>query len=312
MGAFRERVTRSLESGSWDGPVARVLSRAWSEASKRSVVRPAVLPASVERAICVGGATLGGSGKTRLAIAIAKFLKEEGESVAFVTHGYGAKGWRGLVKGDEEIDEVGDEALLSARRLTNVNVNVNVPVFLSRSRQESITEAAEVASVLVIDGPLKIPGDRVLSVLAVDKHAPWGAGEVPPLGDLRAPREALEKIADVIVPIDSTPSAEDQAKLKGKRVALFTAIARPARLIKAMERIGINLTARVHAPDHGPLTEAINQRLFSVDKCEDVDLWALTEKCSLHLEHANLRLKKPCVVLDGHVAIPPELMQLLS
>jgi tetraacyldisaccharide-1-P 4'-kinase len=133
MGAFRLHVSRSLEDGRWDGALSRALALAWAAAAKRSVVRKATLPSSIERAYCVGGATLGGSGKTRVSIALARRLSEQGKRVALIAHGYRARvATATVVKGDESLEEVGDEALLCARALSkvtpvNVNVNVNVP-----------------------------------------------------------------------------------------------------------------------------------------------------------------------------------------
>lgn len=319
MVAFRLRVARGLEDArGLDGPLGRALAAAWRPWAIRGLIRPATLPTNIDRAICVGGATLGGSGKTRVAIAVARLLKEEGESVAFVAHGYRAAGWLSrasaksapsrrqarVVRSDDAIEDVGDEALVSARALSGAGV----PVLVAPTRQEAIDAAAKRASTLVIDGPLRITDDeRCVSVLAVDAHAPWGAGHGLPRGDLKAPREALEELADVIVPVDAAPSREQRERLIGARVGLFTAIARPARLVAALERAGIELAATVHAPDHGPLDEVIVQHLLSLDERRQVDVWTLTEKCALHLERRRVALKTPSVVLSGRVEIPVEL-----
>ena len=67
--------------------------------------------------ICVGNFTLGGSGKTPAAIAIAKMLQDAGERVFCLSRGYG-----GSVAGPKQVDahadhaaQVGDESLLLAR-----------------------------------------------------------------------------------------------------------------------------------------------------------------------------------------------------
>ena len=52
--------------------------------------RPVRVPDGV-RTVTVGGATLGGSGKTRIAIAIARALASRGERVVLVGHAYRAR-----------------------------------------------------------------------------------------------------------------------------------------------------------------------------------------------------------------------------
>src|SRR6186997_1441892 len=67
--------------------------------------------------ICIGNFTLGGTGKTPAAIAVAELLKREGRRPALLTRGYG-----GSMSGPVEVDpqrhtaaDVGDEALLLAQ-----------------------------------------------------------------------------------------------------------------------------------------------------------------------------------------------------
>jgi len=103
-------VARRLEEGRYQGVIARCLALAWGDVSARGLVRSVAVPADV-RVVAVGGATLGGSGKTPLAIACARELAKQGARVAFVGHAYRAHPGRArLVSPDDSLAEVGDEA----------------------------------------------------------------------------------------------------------------------------------------------------------------------------------------------------------
>src|SRR5947199_10694187 len=86
---LRLRVARDLESGSWRGPLTAIASQAWGAWSARSIARPLAWRDGA-RVIAIGGATLGGSGKTPLAIACARSFASRGSRVALVAHGYRA------------------------------------------------------------------------------------------------------------------------------------------------------------------------------------------------------------------------------
>src|SRR4051812_11551403 len=75
---LRARAGRRLERGAPGSPIARALAGAWSAVAARAIARPLRLPEGA-RVVGVGGATLGGAGKTPVAIALARALAERGE-----------------------------------------------------------------------------------------------------------------------------------------------------------------------------------------------------------------------------------------
>ena len=129
--------------------------------------------------IGVGGATLGGSGKTPLALAVARALAERGESVAFVGHAYRARPrFARVVAISDDVREVGDEALLAARTLSPLGVEVIV----ASTRQAAVSFASRRARCLVVDGLLQTQPRRLArSVLVLDAQAPWGNARFPPV-----------------------------------------------------------------------------------------------------------------------------------
>lgn len=313
-GVIHRAAADALETGRWDGPVARRLARAWSRVAARSIVRPGVVPPGIA-VVCVGGATLGGSGKTRVAVACARSLAGAGARVALVGHAYrSAPREARVVAADEDarsLEEVGDEAIVCARALADVGGAVVV----GPTRQSALDRASRLEpDVVVIDGPLRLsprPGMRQLSVLAVDSARPWGVGRMPPAGDLRAPRDALLAFADHVVPVDARPiavrwcspgAAPRRASIdsiRGRRLGLFTAIARPHRLVDALRAEGARLEEIVSVADHGPVTPSARARMSRAA----VDAWLATEKCALHLH--GIPLERTLGVLEAGVTLPP-------
>ena len=271
---LRVAASRALEEGRWSGPIGRGLATTFARVAARTIARPLRLPKGIP-VVCVGGATLGGSGKTPVAIAYAKKLAREGVRVVFVGHAYRATPKKArLVHADDPVTLVGDEAILAAR--------AGLEVVVAPSRQLAVDHAVHLgAEAIVIDGPLTLRPERpTFSILALDAARPWGSERVVPAGDLRAPREDLARLANAVVYVDASAPTELAVDLRGLRVGLVTAIARPRRLIDALERQGIVAAEFIHLPDHGG--REASSRLLRRRK-NSIDAWVTTEKCALHI-----------------------------
>ncbi len=265
----------------------------------------------------MGGATLGGSGKTRVALACARELATLGANVVLVGHAYRASPLRARVVGpNDPLGEVGDEALVCARSLQDC---ARARVVVAATRQAAVDLALSLfprVDVLVLDGPLQLaPEKATLSLLALDASAPWGAGTMIPAGDLRAPKEALLAEADSVVAVDALPVAVrvdghllelSSFVTKGAtaRIGLFTAIARPDRLERALRGAGLRFNAVVRAPDHGPLAPALAFRIAEAP----VELWVATAKCAVHLEALSARARKSVAILEDRLHLTPDLI----
>jgi tetraacyldisaccharide 4'-kinase len=177
--------------------------------------------------LAVGGATLGGSGKTPLAIACARELALAGARATLVGHAYrGAPGAPRFVRPGDRIDEVGDEALVAARAFGDVP---RAQVVVATRRGDAMAFAARSSDVLVLDGVGQTrPRRAALALLAVDAEDPWGrAGPRGVLAALRdgswpqAPAATLVSACDAIVPMldvvdgDSTEEGEAGEGTKG-------------------------------------------------------------------------------------------------
>lgn len=258
-------MAHALEAGRFSNPLTRAVASALTPVFAAKLVRPATVPDGVSL-ICVGGATIGGSGKSRLANACARALPDS----VLVGHGYRAAVRRTrFVTADESVESAGDEALVAAR--------AGLRVVIGPSRQEALDFACRHADTIILDGPLRItrPPRRSLSLLAVDASEPWGSGVVLPAGDLRAPPEVLRALADEVVPV---PARAADFVLPPRPFGLFTALARPQRLIDALAPDVV-----VSAPDHGPADAHVRRSLAA-----RVTTWLATEKCALHLAGSGI------------------------
>jgi tetraacyldisaccharide 4'-kinase len=319
-------LSRALETNAFDGRVAGLASRVWGRWAVRGLARP-LRWSEPTRVICVGGATLGGSGKTPLALACAEHLALEGRRVALVGHAYRARPGRArIVEPDDDVREVGDEALVCARELAEAGSSALVVV--APSRQEAFDLAARAADVVVLDGPLQLAPRRAhLALLAVDSIDPWGGGACPPAGDLRAPARDLVAACDAVVAV-GPPGSEEPLRvevasagahidgrlmswrdLSNVRVGLYTALARPRRVLDRMARHGLVPAAVVENADHAPPSAA---SLAAATKAVQagVELWVATAKCRTHLgpELAGA----PVATLDDRVHLSSSLVELLS
>jgi tetraacyldisaccharide 4'-kinase len=337
---LRAALARVLERGDLDGPVAEALGHVWSWRAERSLARALGSDARA-RIVAVGGATLGGSGKTPLAIACAAHLAARGVRVVLVGHGYRARAAHArVVSGDDAIDEVGDEALLAVRTLPPP-----ARVVIGPTRAAALALAASIGDVFVLDGVAQTaPSRAALALLAVDAREPWGrARATPPRGDLVAPARALVDACDAVVTVgasrdDSVPELPGPrpvwravatsrgaylreenhtgsahlltwAELRSRRVGFLSALGRPYRVLASLAAHGTEPVARVEAADHGPLGSWAAQACRAAARRQGVELWLTTPKCALHAERAGGRraLGAPVATLDYSIALAPVL-----
>lgn len=329
-GALAQRAAAMLER---DGPRSlplRAASELWAHVA--NPVRPVVLPADC-RIIGVGGATLGGSYKTPLALALARALAVGGHAVAVVSHGYGARVRAPRrVTASDDVRDAGDDAVFLARELRDVGV----PVF-GGTREGALSLAASCTRIVIVDGLLQARPRRVAwSILAADSANPWGSGACPPAGDLRASPRALVSAADCMAVIHdvrlsvaavSTPkptfadvalrftvggeidgAADDSGRvvpfhaLARSRVGLLAAIARLERVRSALAARGVRLVETRSFGDHARLPE----RCAALRRRSSVDVWVTTKKCKTKL--GAMFEGKEVLTLEHRLAVPPALV----
>lgn len=234
------------------------------------------------RVICAGNLTVGGTGKTPVAIAIARLLVAKGDGVYFLTRGYGGK-LSGPVLVDANVHsatEIGDEALLLARA---------APTIVSRDRAQGAQLAESLGAKIIVmdDGHQNFDLVKDLSLVVVDAETGFGNGRVIPAGPLREPvSDGLARADAIILVGDGNPKMPphrlpviaahikpvDPRALRGKKILAFAGIGRPEKFFAMLEAMGAYIAGRKGFADH---------HMFSATELSDLRAAAKTLGASL-------------------------------
>ncbi len=247
-----------------DGPLARLLGPlgkvvGMAGAVRRRLASPTTLPIPI---ICVGNLTVGGTGKTPTAIALARLLKVRGADPHFLTRGYGGRK-RGPLQVDiatQSADDVGDEALLLA---------AIAPCWVSRDRVVGAKMALDAGADVIIldDGHQNSQLAYDLAMVVIDGEVGFGNHRIIPAGPLRETVANGLSRADALLVIGDSPNREalsadlpifgatfvpaaHSPNFHGEKVVAFAGIGRPEKFFKTLQELGADLV-QVHAfPDH--------------------------------------------------------------
>jgi tetraacyldisaccharide 4'-kinase len=173
--------------------------------------------------VCIGNLTLGGSGKTPTALAVARILIADGERPWFLSRGYGGRQRGPLVvdPNKHRAEDVGDEPLLLARV---------APTVVGRDRPAGALLARELgANSIVMDDGFQNPSlDKQLSIITLDGRHGIGNARVFPSGPLRAPLDPQLARAQVLIVVgDIAQAASVMAIAKARGLEVFRAQLKP-------------------------------------------------------------------------------------
>jgi tetraacyldisaccharide 4'-kinase len=290
----------------------------WVSKARYSLQRPYRGKCKV---ICIGNVTLGGSGKTPLAIAIGKLLIAGKYKVAYACKNYGGSiTVPTRVASGHDATQVIDEAIL----LSKV-----APTFVAAKRAEAIKVACKVADIVISDDGFQNNSfHKDLSILAVSEDKNFGNRLIFPAGPLREPLEAGLKKADLVFLMNETGASHTVSRVaiakayKGKvfkakphytlcgprkkQYIAFCGIANPDGFFKSLEKLKINLVGKRDYPDHHIYTEKDLSSLFKQAKALKAGL-ITTEK-----DLVKLDIKQQKQIACLKVVIPlPATIQLL-
>ena len=210
--------------------------------------------------ICVGNLTAGGSGKTPIAIAIAKTLMARGSRPWFLTRGYGGSE-KGPVQATRmhSAAQMGDEALLLTRA---------APTIVARDRaagaQAAVKKGADV--IVMDDGHQNFTLRKTLSLVVVDGASGFGNGRMIPAGPLRETvSRGLARADGVIIMGDGAPDLQGYGGvvLRARLVAegdtfadspvfAFAGIGRPEKFVASLRESSAEVIGSCFFPDHHP------------------------------------------------------------
>ena len=245
--------------------------------------------------ICCGNVTIGGAGKTTLALNLAARLQAQGTTIHFLTRGHGGQS-RGPLKINPAVHDaktVGDEPLLLAAQ---------APTWLGTNRAETARLAIQAgAQTLIMDDGLQNPTlAQTLPFLVIDGATGFGNARTLPAGPLREPiTTAANRVrAAILIGPDATGALNHlpptlpilRAHLQPPNLSYltqpllaFAGIARPSKFFNMLA--GLNLAATRPFPDHHRFRPA--------------------ELAALHTDAARLGARLVTTPKD-FVRIPPE------
>ncbi len=145
--------------------------------------------------IVVGNLTVGGTGKTPVAIWLARELSRRGLKVGIVSRGYGSQSQEGprLVSAESSWQDVGDEPLLLSRRTGCITMVGRDRVAAARALVER-----KVDLVIADDGLQHLRLARDYEIVVIDGARGFGNRRMLPAGPLREPISRAAE-ADLLV-----------------------------------------------------------------------------------------------------------------
>lgn len=271
------------------------------------------------KVVSIGNITVGGTGKTPMAITVAKLLKDNGYSPAVLSRGYGGSsaGKINIVSDGQTVrctpEEAGDEPCLMAGILENI------PVLTSPDRFAAGTLAIEkfgVNALVLDDGFQHRALYRDINIALLDAARPFGNGRLIPRGPLRERPSSLER-ADLIIITRSDAqraagesAVREQAPAKrimrarhepecildnatgethplsfiaGKKVAAFCGIAEPESFRSLIVKLGGEVVFFKEFPDHHRYTSKDIDYLIGKSRAGSPDMLLTTDKDRIKL-----------------------------
>ncbi len=217
--------------------------------------------------ICVGNATVGGTGKTPLIKALAMHYARKKKNLLIICKGYGGNFVKPtIIEADFSICLAGDEAIEIAKELSNFS---DVTIVIAKNPKACVRLVSQIKpDLILIDDGMQNPGFyKDFSILAIDGLRGFGNGFLVPAGPLReASKEAIRR-SDIVVSAD--PSMEVKGELKklaenkcyfikqsvemgsltkDEPVFLLCAIGNPNKFFVSMK--DYNIVGKMSFPDH--------------------------------------------------------------
>ncbi len=298
------------------------------------------LPAYV---ISVGNLAAGGTGKTPMTIYLAKRLQQLNYRPAIISRGYGGSAEkRGCIVSDGDSilansRKAGDEPVMMAKALPQV------PVIVGRNRYLSGNLAItkfRCNIIILDDGFQHMKLHRNLNILLLDAKNPLGNGHVIPRGILRETYPAVSDADTVIftrsngkkphIPLKleklsrniphfwteqaayiietqknaaftSTPLTLNE--MSGKRVYLFSAIARNEDFLRTIQSFGAVIQGHSTFRDHHFYTQKELKQIIELAIQSKSELLITTEKDLARLDNPPL-WPLPFVVVGVKIVFP--------
>jgi tetraacyldisaccharide 4'-kinase len=270
--------------------------------------------------VSVGNVTVGGTGKTPLALYIAKYYQDNGFVPAVVTRGYRKQGRALAVVSDGEHAilppwRAGDEAYFLATSLPGI------PVVVGPNRVTAAYVAMGKFSpdVIVMDDAFQhLRVDRNLDIVLVDAANPFGNERALPRGTLREPPSHVSRAGLIVLTrVDQAPSLSavrervrslnaeapivetmhvpvavwrhptrsplEISDLKGARVVAVSSIGNPAAFEATLVAQGASVLGHLRFPNHARYRRRLLAQIDQAAREYQCDAVVTTEKDMVRL-----------------------------
>jgi tetraacyldisaccharide 4'-kinase len=302
--------------------------------------------------ISIGNITTGGTGKTPTVILIAQILRQHGKRVTILSRGYrrtpGSAGVSPahITDTHSDVRDVGDEALLIARKLQQKNNATlqGISVIVGSQRYLSgkfAIERFQPDVILLDDGFQHIQLQRTCDLVLIDATNPFGGDHLLPAGFLREPVENLTRAhafvitrSDEVANISSISQRLRQInpkapifrgthvydeirwadtgelitieKLKDKRILGVSGLANPASFHRLLDNRGLAIVKYLDFPDHHWYTKQDTHHICQIIAEDHIDAIMTTEKDEVKLSLHSELLEVPVYVIAIKIDIQPE------
>lgn len=283
--------------------------------------------------ISIGNLCAGGSGKTPFTLMLAERLIKKGYKPGIISRGWGRKSKDCVVVSDGKSvlckqESAGDEMFMLAQKL-------KIPIVVHNKKEkaaEIISDRFSINCVLVDDGFQRRSLFRDLDIVIIDR-ATLERPVLLPSGRLREPLTSLKR-ADIIAFADDVKYNEIKEfadknaciirirtfqdlpyslfnkdlihNIDETAIAAVTAIAKPERYIRMLEKSNIKVEKRFIFRDHYPFSYRAVNRILRQLTVLGIKLIAVTEKDAVKLskyEDLFLNYKINCAVFPIHTEI---------
>jgi tetraacyldisaccharide 4'-kinase len=235
--------------------------------------------------VCVGNITVGGTGKTQVALYLSSLFKSFGFNPIIVSKGYGGEfSSVTLVKKDFDPFIYGDEAIM-------MSINDNVVVYKDIKELSEWFNNNSLYDVAIFDDGLQNPHFvKDYKIITVDGHRGFGNNMILPSGPLREPKDCALLNCDLIFVVSSTkeiqvtfaeelsnkivyglicPEIVDCNFTKAKKpndVVAFCGIGNPDKFYLSLKSLDLNIKETCSFPDHYKYTECDLEHLRVIAK----------------------------------------------
>jgi len=252
------------------------------------VATPIRFPA---KTICIGNATVGGTGKTQIVLWLIKHLQKKNISFLVITKGYnsnlrGAK----LVTEADTASDVGDESVMLSK-FSNVVAAKNIASALPIVKNLT-------PEIIIFDDGMQNPNFiKDINILVIDSHRGIGNGMIFPSGPLRESIDSAIEHCDIIITtgndtytdISLINSFKESGKQfmhaqttlvadldKNKEYYAFAAIGNPQKFYDLLISNNITISKTQSFPDHHLYTSY--DILHLIDNAKKKNLTLITTK----------------------------------